>query len=205
MGKSTGAERNHGQRCWEQLPKAGGNGPELSLIPVHLRARKALGLSGVSNKWLYCACPAGVWARAHVMGTTPLLLRREGRCGLSGLAWRLCSLLTDLGPLPQSPSLAVFIIFPRRAEPHVRVGCAGDAGGGRCGSQRRVKDGITHIGLNPGPCYTGVGSTYEGLSGNSPMETAVSFTSCFALSTDRVRKAVVCPQSVSHGPVLPSS
>lgn len=71
--------RNRGQRCWEQLPNARGNGPDLLLIPVHLRARKeARGLSGVSNKWLYCACPAGVWARPRVMGTAPLLLRREG-------------------------------------------------------------------------------------------------------------------------------
>lgn len=158
MGKSTGAlligprqlsasGETTGQRCWEQLPKAGRKGPDLMLIPVHLRARKALGLSGVSNKWLYCACPAGVWARARVMGTAPLLLRREGRCGLSGLAWRLCSLLTDFGPLPQSPSRAVSIIFPRQAEPHVRAGCAGDAGGGRCGPQRQVKDGVRHFGV----------------------------------------------------------
>lgn len=60
---------NHGQGCQEQLPKAGEKGLHPLLIPVHLRARKALGLIGVSNKWLYCVCPARVQARAGVMGT----------------------------------------------------------------------------------------------------------------------------------------
>ena len=83
-----------------KLPRAGESGPDLSLIPAHLRARKAYGLAGVSNKWLYCVCPAGVQARAGVMRTAPLLLRREGSSGLRGLAWRLCSLLTEIWPLP---------------------------------------------------------------------------------------------------------
>lgn len=122
---------NHGQGCQEQLPKAGEKGLHPLLIPVHLRARKALGLIGVSNKWLYCVCPARVQARAGVMGTVSLPLRRERRSGLRDLAWRLCYLLTDFGPLPQSPSLAVSIIFPRQAEPRVRADCAGDTRDGQ--------------------------------------------------------------------------
>ena len=81
-------------------PTLGESDPALLLIPVHLRARKARGLAGVSNKQLYCVCPAGVRARARVMGTAPLLLKRGVRRGLRGLARRLCSLLTDARPLP---------------------------------------------------------------------------------------------------------
>lgn len=98
-----------------ELPRAGESGPGLSLIPAHLSARKAYGLAGVSNKWLYCVYPAGVQARAGVMGNAPLFLRREGSSGLRGLAWRLCSLLREIWPLPESPSLAFSIIFPRPA------------------------------------------------------------------------------------------
>lgn len=114
-GRTT--SRNSGS----QLPGAGESGPEHSLIPAHLRARKAYGLAGVSNKWLYCVCPAGVQARAGVMGTAPLPLRREGSSGLRGLVWRLCSLLREIWPLPESPSLAFSIIFPRRAEPKLEL------------------------------------------------------------------------------------
>lgn len=41
------------------------------LIPVHLRARKARGFAGVSNKQLYCVCPAGVRAREACHGNGP--------------------------------------------------------------------------------------------------------------------------------------
>lgn len=103
-------------------------------------------LWGLKQVAVLCVPSWGV-GQAACHGNCPSASEERGRCGLSGLAWRLCSLLTDFGPLPHSPSLAVPITFPRQAEPHVRAGYAGDAGGGRCGSQRRVKDGVRHFGV----------------------------------------------------------
>lgn len=60
--------------------------PVLLPILVHSRARKALGFTGVSNKWLYCVFPVWGWCRpeAGVLGTTPW--RAEAG---SGLRWFL--------------------------------------------------------------------------------------------------------------------
>lgn len=138
--------RNEGRGCQEQPISAGQSGPVLWLIPVHLRANEARGLAGVSNKWLYCVCPAGVPARAGVVGTAPLPLGREGRCGLRGLAWRLRSLLTGFGPLPQSPSLAFSIVSPASRR-QVSADCAGTTGRGRMWILESVRDDCRHFGF----------------------------------------------------------
>lgn len=104
---------------------AGNSSPKLgkvaqpSLIPVHLRARKACGLTGASNKWLYCVCPAGVQARASVMGTAPRF--RGGMGDLASVAPPGASVLCrqTWGHFPQlSPSSS------HKSEPQVRAECA---------------------------------------------------------------------------------
>lgn len=134
-GKKTGSrkpseQRLRDQKCREQLSKAGESGRDLLLIPVHLRARKARGLPGVSNKWLYCVCPAGVQARAGVMGTAPDFRGRKG--DLASVAWPGASVLCrqTWGHLPPSSSMTVSTIFSRQAGPQVRAHCVGDTGRG---------------------------------------------------------------------------
>ena len=119
-------------------PQSWGKRPSPLLTPAHPRARKAHGLAGVSNKQLYCVCPAGVRARAGVMGTAPLLLRREATCGLRGLAWRLCSLLTDFGPLPQSPLRPSPSSSQGKQNPESELTLQGARGGGSDLDSREV-------------------------------------------------------------------
>lgn len=121
---------------WRQLSASGGTMAEMLgtalqswgkwprpwLIPVHLRAREVLWPHwGLKQAAVLCV-PSWGAGQGQCHGNCPLLRRRDGRSGLSGPAWRLCSLQTVLGP--HSPSSS------HKSEPQVRAECAGGKGRG---------------------------------------------------------------------------